>query len=288
MHVLCILSTKGGVGKTTVAANLGGILADAGKRVLLLDLDIQPTLSSYFGLAYEAPGGIYELIALNDCRPEQVVSRTVIPDLDLILSNDDQGKLATLLLHAPDGRVRLCHLLDRFRTDYDLMLIDTQGARSVLLEMAVLASDRVLSPITPEMLAAREFRRGTLRLLDDLRPFQRLGFATPPLSIVLNRADTVSLDARLIMQGLRRTFATDAGIEVLDSVIPSLVAYRQAATLGQPVHRLETCKPKGRRAPAALDTMRDFARELFPQWAAELALVNGQRPSVPVVRELLS
>jgi chromosome partitioning related protein ParA len=182
MHVLCILSTKGGVGKTTVAANLGGILADAGKRVLLLDLDNQPILSSYFSLAAEAPGGIYELIALNDCRPEQVVSRTLIPDLDLILSNDDQGKLATLLLHAPDGRVRLCHLLDQFRDHYDLMLIDTQGARSVLLEMAVLAADRVLSPVTPEMLAAREFRRGTLRLLDDLRPLQRLGFATPPLN----------------------------------------------------------------------------------------------------------
>ena len=154
--------------------------------------------------------------------------------------------------------------------------------------MAVLSADRVLSSVTPEMLAAPEFRRGTPRLLDDLRPFQRLGFATPPLNIVLNRADTVSIGAHLIMQGLRRTFAADPGIGVLDSRIPSLVAYRQAAPLGQPVHRLETCKPKGRRAPAALDTMRDFARELFPQWADALALVGGQRPSVPMAREALS
>lgn len=46
MQVISIISTKGGVGKTTTAANLGGLAADAGLRVLLLDLDVQPTLSS--------------------------------------------------------------------------------------------------------------------------------------------------------------------------------------------------------------------------------------------------
>jgi len=48
MQVVSVISTKGGVGKTTVTANLGGLLADAGLRVLLLDLDVQPTLSSYY------------------------------------------------------------------------------------------------------------------------------------------------------------------------------------------------------------------------------------------------
>jgi len=48
MQVVSIISTKGGVGKTTTAANLGGLLADAGLRVLLLDLDVQPTFSSVF------------------------------------------------------------------------------------------------------------------------------------------------------------------------------------------------------------------------------------------------
>ncbi|MGV8216018.1 ParA family protein, partial [Pseudomonas aeruginosa] len=42
MQVVSIISTKGGVGKTTTAANLGGFIADAGLRVLLLDLDVQP------------------------------------------------------------------------------------------------------------------------------------------------------------------------------------------------------------------------------------------------------
>lgn len=56
MQVVSIISTKGGVGKTTTAANLGGFAADTGLRVLLLDLDVQPTLSSYFTLGAGRPG----------------------------------------------------------------------------------------------------------------------------------------------------------------------------------------------------------------------------------------
>ena len=54
---ITLLSTKGGVGKTTVAANLAGFLADAGYRVLLVDADIQPTLSSYYAMRRAAPAG---------------------------------------------------------------------------------------------------------------------------------------------------------------------------------------------------------------------------------------
>jgi chromosome partitioning related protein ParA len=130
MQVVSIISTKGGVGKTTTAANLGGLAADAGLRVLLLDLDVQPTLSSYYELTQRAPGGIYELLAFNERDLGQLVSRTIIAGLDLVLSNDHRGELNTLLLHAPDGRLRLRHLLPVLRPHYDLVLIDTQGARS--------------------------------------------------------------------------------------------------------------------------------------------------------------
>ncbi|MEI7419211.1 ParA family protein, partial [Pectobacterium parmentieri] len=56
MQVISVISTKGGVGKTTIAANLGSFVADAGFRVLLLDLDMQPTLSSYYELSNRAAG----------------------------------------------------------------------------------------------------------------------------------------------------------------------------------------------------------------------------------------
>lgn len=274
MQVVSIISTKGGVGKTTTAANLGGLAADAGLRVLLLDLDVQPTLSSYFTLTVRAPAGSYEMLASNERRTEHLVSRTVIAGLDLVLSNDDRGELNTLLLHAPDGRLRLRHLLPIFRPHYDLLLIDTQGARSVLLEMAVLASDLALSPVTPEILAARELRRGTLQLLDDIAPYRHIGIEPPPLHLLINRVHPVSSNSRLIQQALRHAFQEHTGVRVLDTAVPAIEAYPRAATQGLPVHRVEYRQPAGRTTPAALETMRTLAGELFPSWRERFALVT--------------
>jgi chromosome partitioning related protein ParA len=276
MQVVSIVSTKGGVGKTTTAANLGGFVADAGLRVLLVDLDVQPTLSSYFTLDRRAPGGIYELLAFNDQRDEQLVSCTAIAGLDLVLSNDDKGQLNTLLLHAPDGRLRLRNLLPAFAPHYDLMLIDTQGARSVLLEMAVLASNLTISPVTPEILAARELRRGTLQLFEDIRPYRHLGIDPPPLHLLINRVHPVSSNARLIQQTLRQMFQGQTGVRVLATDVPAIEAYPRAATRGLPVHRVEYRQPVGRNAPAALETMRALAGELFPQWRELFAQVTGR------------
>ena len=274
MRVVSVISTKGGVGKTTVTANLGGLLADAGLRVLLLDLDSQPTLSSYYALSQKADVGAYEFIALNLAMPAQIISRTVIAGLDLIVSNDDQGRLSTLLLHAPDGRLRLRNLLDNFRARYDLLLIDTQGARSVLLEMAILASDLALSPITPEMLAARELQRGTLKLLSELEPFRHLGIPPPPLRLLLNQVNAIRVDTRMIIRGLRETFAGANNISVLDTAIPERVAYLNAASLGLPVHRVETRQSQERRSPSAMETMQALAIELFPEWREAISRVG--------------
>ncbi|MGX9761229.1 ParA family protein [Pseudomonas shahriarae] len=275
MRVVSVISTKGGVGKTTVAANLGGLLADAGLRVLLLDLDSQPTLSSYYALSQKAVAGAYELIAFNLTTPAQIISKTVITGLDMIVSNDAQSQLNTLLLHAPDGRLRLRNLLDDLRPRYDLLLIDTQGARSVLLEMAILACDIALSPITPEMLAARELRRGTLSLLNELEPFRHLGLPPPPLRLLLNQVNAIRMDARMIISGLRETFAGATNILVLDTVIPDRVAYLNAATLGLPVHRIKTHRSRERRSPSALETMHALAIELFPKWREAISTVTG-------------
>ena len=274
MRVISVVSTKGGVGKTTIAANLGGLLADAGLRVLLLDLDSQPTLSSYYALSQKADVGAYEFIAFNLTTPAQFISKTVITGLDLILSNDDQGRLGSLLIHAPDGRLRLRNLLSILRPHYDLLLIDTQGARSVLLEVALLASDLALSPITPEMLAARELRRGTLKLLSELEPFSHLGISPPPLRLLLNQVNANRVDSRMIINGLRESFAKVTNISVLDTVVPDRVAYLNAASLGLPAHRIETRQSRERRSSSSLETMQALAIELFPEWREAIYSVS--------------
>jgi len=57
-----VVSTKGGVGKTTLTANLGALLADLGQKVLLIDGDVQPSLSSYYPITVRAPVGLSTLI----------------------------------------------------------------------------------------------------------------------------------------------------------------------------------------------------------------------------------
>ncbi len=279
MRVVSVVSTKGGVGKTTIAANLGGLLADAGLRVLLLDLDSQPTLSSYYALDQKANAGVYELIAHNLTTPGQIISRTVIDGLDLILSNDDQGRLGTLL-HAGDERLHLHTVLDALRPTYDLLLIDTQGARSVLLEMALLACDLALSPVIPEMLAARELCRGTVKLLSELEPLHHPGMTRPPLRLLLNQVNANQVDTRMIIQGLRNTFDGVTNVSVLETCVPDRVVYLNAASLGLPAHRMKTRRSSGRRTSSPLQTMQSLAIELFPEWHAAIAAVT-RCPPVP-------
>lgn len=268
MKIATILSTKGGPGKTTVTANLGAFYADANLRTLLVDLDTQPSLSSFYRLEHEAPFGTYQLIAHNETLPDLVISRTCLPNLSLILSNDPHNQLSNLLLYAADGRLRLRNLMAEFALDYDLILIDTQGARSVTLETALLCSDLAISPITPDMLAAREFYRGTQQLLKDLAPLASLGVSTPPLHIVINKLDATN-DASLIYQSLVETLADHPQINLLQTTIPAAVSFRRAATEGVPAHRLEPRPPHNRRAPAAFTVMHALAAELFPEWRCQ-------------------
>ncbi|TEK21352.1 ParA family protein [Pseudomonas aeruginosa] len=231
-----VVSTKGGVGKSTTAANLGAFCADAGLKTLLIDLDpVQPSLSSY-----------YEL---------------------------------------PDGRLRLANLMPSLKQGYDLVLIDTQGARSALLEMVVLASDLVVSPLQPNMLTAREFNRGTMQMLDGLRPYERLGMRIPKVQIVINCLDQTN-DSRAIHENVRAIFDEHQDISVLETTVPDAVVFRNAASRGLPAHRLETRQPSNRTSAPALEIIRNLAIEVFPEWTdrflaltpeAVAALVKGGR-----------
>jgi len=260
---ITVVSTKGGVGKTTIAANLAGFLADLGKRVLLVDADVQPALSSYYPIRCESSGGVFQLLIGGDT--ENVISRTVLPHVDLIVSNDPTGQLPNLLLHAPDGRTRLRYLLDRFDDSYDFVVIDTPGSLSALQDAAVLAADLLISPLPPEMLSAREFSRGTIAMLERLRPMERMRIPVPPLAAVLNRIDRTRNAAEIASTVRNELFFGSASqIRLLETAIPNLVAYREAATLGIPVHLYEPRRPAGRTSPSALETMESLVRELLP------------------------
>lgn len=245
--IITICSTKGGVGKTTLTANLGGFLASAGCRLLMVDADIQPTLSSYYPLAARAASGLYDVVSAG--KSAGAISNTTLCNLDVIVSDDPEGSLENWILHTPDGRIRLRRALANL--DYDFILIDTQGAIGPLQDLGVLAGDILLSPIPPEILSAREFARGTLGMLERLRPMQHLGAPIGHLFGLCYRMDR-TIDARTVAETLRRsTFAESrGGISILNTVVPATVAYRESASAQAPVHEWEPRHPAApRRRP---------------------------------------
>lgn len=81
MFIFGVVATKGGVGKTTIAANLGGLLADIGYRVLLIDADVQPSLSRYFSISHEAEHGLTQMVMTGSLTPD-CISQIELPPAD--------------------------------------------------------------------------------------------------------------------------------------------------------------------------------------------------------------
>lgn len=272
-----ITSTKGGVGKTTLTANLGALLADLGLRVLLIDADVQPSLSKYFPLAAAEPAaGLAEVIVGGEVT-DACITPTMYRNLDIVVSNDPEGNLPHWLLNRIDRGFRMRFALQSPAVvkAYDCVLIDTQGAVGPLQDAAVLAADILVSPITPEILSAREFAAGTMELLDRLQPSSAIGAALGPMKAVIYRQDRTN-DARDIARGIREDFIKLKGrVTVLETVVPHAKAYKEAATLRIPVHRHER-KREG-PTPSAYTVMHQLAWELIPSLEGMLAESSRER-----------
>lgn len=275
MITFTIASTKGGVGKTTLTANLGALLADMGLRVLLVDADVQPSLSKYFPLSPPQPAaGLTDVLVRGEVAAASITP-TVFPNLHLVASDDPEGRLPNWLLGRIDRGFRLRHALRAglVPSAYDCVLIDTPGAIGPLQDAAVMAADVLVSPITPEILSAREFRDGTMELLARLEPGSALGAPPAPVKAVIYRQDRTA-DARLIVAGIAREFdRPHERVSLLKTVVPHAKAYKEAATLRVPVHQHE--RRREGTMPSAWSVMHCLAWELMPSLRGVLA--DGRR-----------
>ena len=255
MKKIAVCATKGGVGKTTLTANLGAIIANPNRRVLLVDADPQPSLSSYYDI--EKTPETTGLTSLLTTHTQPVPARTSVKNLDIIISDDPSGALENQLLHAPDGRFRMAAALDRIQ-GYDFALIDTRGATGALVESAALAADLCLSPVPPEIMAAQELVRGTQRMIEGLQAFSALGFKPGALHALIYRYDR-TIDAIQVLENISAASEL-GGIHLLESKVPNRVAYREAASRRIPVHIHE---PKRRSGESAKQIMEKLANEML-------------------------
>ena len=99
--IIAVANQKGGVGKTTTTVNLSACFAQAGKRVLCVDLDPQGNSTSGLGIDKEAPEySIYDVL-INDVAPAQAVVPTQIEGLDLLSSRKELSGAEVELVGGP-------------------------------------------------------------------------------------------------------------------------------------------------------------------------------------------
>ncbi len=277
MHVTTIAATKGGVGKTTIAANLGALLADEGRSVLLIDADPQASLTNYFPYA-EGRISPHGLSAVFDqdaggVISHDVISWTIFDNLAVVRNDDPDNEISKAIQGDPQASFSLRFALQALRPagaedggpTWDHVIIDTQGARTPLQLSAIYAADTILSPTAPDKMSSDVFVRSITQFAASLQGLRRFGngWTAPQLNLFFNLVKNDSI-ARQYTQSLRGALEGIGWIRVLDTEVNDYVAYRKAQDQQQPVHRFEPTRKSG---ASAYQTMSGLAGELFDNFA---------------------
>lgn len=152
-RIIAIANQKGGVGKTTTAINLSACLAEAGQKVLVIDIDPQGNTTSGLGVAKdEVDSTIYEVI-LQEIDIKDATCQNVFDNLDVIPSNVNLAGAEIDLIDVEDREYILKNAISEVRDNYDFVILDCPPSLSMLTVNAMTAADTVLVPIQCEYYA---------------------------------------------------------------------------------------------------------------------------------------
>ncbi|MBL4867368.1 MAG: ParA family protein [Pseudomonadales bacterium] len=164
MRVWATANQKGGVGKTTTVVGLGGLLAEAGHRVLLVDLDPHGSLTSYFGAnPDEIEFSTYNFFQHNGDipadLPNQIRLKTKNRGLDLWPASTLLATVERRMSTKSGMGLVVSKALIQQWDDYDYVLIDTPPILGILMVNALAACQRILLPVQTEHLAIKGLER---------------------------------------------------------------------------------------------------------------------------------
>ncbi len=243
MKIWATANQKGGVGKTTSAVTLAGVMQKRGHRVLLVDLDPHGSLTSYFGAdpdfvepsAYD----LYQQSLKNALHTKSAIHKTKFNRLHFIPAS---SALATLdrQLGAKDGMgLVIKKSLAQVEDYYDLAIIDCPPMLGLLMVNALAACHRLLIPVQTEYLALK----GLERMVHTLAMIQKARKQEVCYSIIPTFYDQRLRASIETLETLRRDYKQ----HIWEGVIPIDTQFREASQKGIPLS-IERISCRGSRA----------------------------------------
>jgi chromosome partitioning protein len=267
-RVIAVANQKGGVGKSTTAVNLAAALAEAGQKVLVIDMDPQGNASTGMGIDHDhRTVTTYEVLTAG-VPAEQAVTETAVAGLSAIPSTIDLAGADIELVSQFSREMRLAKAIEPLVKTYDFMFLDCPPSLGLLTVNALAASDELVVPIQCEYYALE----GLGQLLRNVRLVQQSLNSRLRLSgIVLTMFDSRTKLSEQVVAEVRRFF----GARVYDVVIPRTVRLSEAPGYGQPITTYDGGS-KGAKA------YRKLAREVLNRPVTDEAVPAEELPAVIV------
>ena len=243
--IFAIANQKGGVGKTTTTLNLAAAIAEAGFKVLVMDLDPQGNASTGLGSHADARAfTTYDVLIGTQVEP-RFIQKTDIENIDLVPSTTDLSSADIELASAKNRSEMLRKVLNNSDLlKYDYILLDCPPSLNVLTVNALIAAHALIIPLQSEFFALE----GLSQLLMSVREVRDLG--NPDLRIegvVLTMYDARN---RLSLQ-VEEDARENLGELVFKTVIPRNVRISEAPSFAMPVLSYDS-RSKGAEAYRAL------------------------------------
>lgn len=228
-RIIAIASQKGGVGKTTTAINLSACLAEAGKKVLTIDMDPQGNTSSGLGLDKEnIENTVYELM-LGECTVQESVHVTGIENLMIIPSNMNLAGAEIELLGINEKEYILKNEINLVKDDYDYLIIDCPPSLNILTINAMTTADSVLVPIQCEYYALE----GLTQLMHTINLVQqRLNPSLHMEGVIFTMYDARTNLSLQVVENVKNNLNTN----IYKTIIPRNIRLAEAPSHGLPIN----------------------------------------------------